>query len=510
MTQHTEPSKSEFDSAEQSSLDIMSTRYPGMLTKPGSAIRELLVRPLAYLGAWFRRNVSETLEKTSLTYLSASQLTENETADEIAANYFVARRAGARSKGAITIVMKSAVLDIPAGASFSADGSSLNVERRVVCTGKEYKTTNNIQYVPVFPYDTENNLFTATIPVVASTAGSLEIAEGVSATWNFVNSLLVSASLTSAVTGGVDDETDASLMERARYNTASAGIGSYYGLRKKLDQAPVTVTGLNLLAGEDALLYRARFNTTNINPGGYVDCYVKTQTQRSTATVTAACVSDSSATFQDTAHAGAYGVHRLFIGDTEIKDFYVSFESSDPSTDGNGARLGINQSIVVTATALKGAAASDVHALISYMPGIYELQQFMDRDENRFIGQDVEIKAAVPVSVRIDCVLKYDGTATDAVVGQVKQAIADKVNSYPVGTKLLNFSDLQDAVSTIDGAELRLPCAISADVMLKDGSFDSFHTVSGVLNIEAASQFDWDPAICFFSSIKSSIRLDIA
>lgn len=510
MTQYTEPSKTEFDSAEQSSLDIMSTKYPGILTKTGSAVRELLVRPLAYLVAWFKGNVSESLEKTSLTYLSSSQLTENETADEIAANYFVTRRAGSRSKGVITIVMKSAVLDIPASAAFSASGSSLIVERRTLCTGSTYKVSDNIQYVPVFPYDTANGLFTTAVPVVAATKGQLEIAEGSDVTWSFGSSLLVSASLTSAVTGGADDETDAALIERARYNTASAGIGSYYGLRKKLDQAPIAVSGLNLLAGEDALLYRARFNTTNINPGGYVDCYVKTQTQRSTATVTATDISGTTATFQDTAHAGAYGVHRLFVGDTEIKDFYISFASADSSTDGDGARLGVNQSILVTTEALNGADASNVRAVVSYMPGIYELQQFVDRDENRFIGQDVEIKAAVPVSVRVDCVLRYNGSATDTVLNQVKQAIADRINAYPVGTKLLNFSDLQDAVSAIDGAELRLPCAISADVMLKDGSFDSFHTVSGVLNIEAASQADWDPAICFFSAIKSNIRLDVA
>ena len=47
MAEYKEPTQADFNSAEASTLDVMSTKYPDMLTKAGSVIRELLVRPFA-------------------------------------------------------------------------------------------------------------------------------------------------------------------------------------------------------------------------------------------------------------------------------------------------------------------------------------------------------------------------------------------------------------------------------------------------------------------------------
>lgn len=81
------------------------------------------------------------------------------------------------------------------------------------------------------------------VPVETTTVGRIEIPVGTTVSASFPCSTLLEAELTSPITGGSDTETDAELMTRAEYNTAEAGIGTYYGIRKKLNKAPITVYG---------------------------------------------------------------------------------------------------------------------------------------------------------------------------------------------------------------------------------------------------------------------------
>ena len=86
--------------------------------------------------------------------------------------------------------------------------------------------------------------------------GKVELPEGISATPNIVIAGFISAEVHSPVTGGSDQETDAELMLRCQYNTADAGIGSYNGLRRKLNNAPVAVSGFSVVAGDDVPMMR--------------------------------------------------------------------------------------------------------------------------------------------------------------------------------------------------------------------------------------------------------------
>lgn len=531
MADSREPTQTEFDNAEQAALDIMSTRYPSFLTKAGSVVRELLIRPFAYLYSWFTSNMEDTMYKSSMVYLSQSQATENERADLIASNYFVERLAGTRSRGAVTVTMSVPMLDLSAGAVFTAGGVTLMTERRTIATGSAYRLANDIQYVPVYPYaDGASTAYYAVIPVVAAETGRIELPAGLPVELGFGNSIIDTETnpptLTSPVTGGRDTETDAELMARARYNTAESGIGSYYGILKKLKKAPVQVLSLALQAGEDMPIYRARYNSVNINPGGMIDCYVKLQNQASVDTMTASAVEDVTqggetvgvATFYDTAHAGLYGLLKLTVDGEDILNVgtrsytvNVSFITHDPMLTDRGARLGSQQVMKVSCEALAGVSASSVHAVVAYLPGLYQLQQFMDQDENRFIGQDVQVKAAVPVAVGVACALKYQGTADEETLAAIKQAIADRINNYAVGTKVLNFSDIRDAVAaSVQGAELRLPCTMSASTMLPDGSMDTVSSTSGLLNISSpVSKAYWEASTCYFSAVTDNIRLSI-
>ena len=525
MPRYIEPSQSAFENAEAALSDAMTTKWPALLTKAGSVIRELVVRPTAYLYSWLADNMAEARRKSTMSYLMESNLTENPVADAVASNYFVTRREGIRSKGVVTLIINSAAFQIPAGSIFTCEGVSLMTETTVIAIDTTYRTADGVQYVPILPYDSEQGLYVVNVPVVALEAGPVELAPGSEVQAMFGGATTVQAYLTSAVTGGSGTETDAELMERAKYNTAESGIGSYYGLKKKLSRAPVPVLSFNVIAGEDTELTRARWNTVNINPGGYIDVYVRTQIQAETAIVKGDIEALGGNTYRIVLgaggdYAGAYGVSRVIAEGVEITDYTVEYSAVEHTTDARSARLSSNQTIIITFTTDTALAENPedddltmtATVMLSYIAGIDQLQRYMDTDNNRFIGQDVYVKAAVPIALTLSCALRYDGDLTEEIANDIKQVIANRVNAYPVGTEYVNFSDIRDAVAATDPkASLRLPCAYSMLVPLRNGSVVCYSSTTGLAGINApVAEFNWPSQVCFFSLVPGNIRLERA
>lgn len=513
MPEYTEPTQAEFDAAEQAAIDILSTKCPSVTSRAGSTVRELIVRPFAYLYAWVTSAVSSAVADASIRNLKASLKTENETADLIASNYFVERKQGAHAKGVVTVTTKLSALYLSGGTEFvTEDGVTLRTEKRVIATGGTYSDEEDTLYVPLYPVDTEGT-FMANIPVTARESGKTEVAEGAPVSLAVPDISVLTAELTSAVTGGGDTETDAELMARAGESSAGAYTGSYYGLLRKLRQAPVDVKSIRTVAGDDSSMYRARYNTAGINPGGFVDCYVKTQDQHSVYTHHAQLeysepTSSHSLTLQDTECAGAYSVLGVLVQYVPARTFRVSFGSSRKGVSPESARLSAHQTVTVEFDTDEPVTSLNVTVRLSYMPGISALQSYLDSDENKFIGQSVLVKAAVPVNVRLDCCLQTASGLSDEELAELKRKVAETVNSYATGTRILNFSDVQEKIRTYNGTDLRLPCALSADMVLRDGSTSSFYSTSGLLSLEQDDGSGmWDSPVYFFSLIDSNIHL---
>lgn len=515
MSDNVEPSQTEFNNGEQVAMDILSTAYPRLLTAAGSVLRELLIRPVAYVYAWILANFNKMFNESTMEYLQTSTSTDNETADAVASNYFVSRRSGVRSRSMITLIISSATVQIPAGSAFIVDGIRLLTERTIIGMGSRYELVNGVQYVPVMPYDTSAGTFMCGVPVVSAEIGNIECAAGADVTMGFANSSVVEALLTSPVSGGRDIETDAELMDRAEYNTANAGIGSYYGIKKKLADSPVDVLGLGVVAGEDAPMFRARYNTVGVSPGGYVDCYIKTYNQYMADVLSLHIDYDSPVTehtirIDDIMHSGLFAVRSLRVNGEAIPAYRVSFESSSDILDGRGARLSIYQVTVISFSTPSAVTQLDAGIDVLYMPGIHDVQTYMDTSANRFIGQSLMIKAAVPVRVAVACKLAYNGELTEDIISGIKTSMVDCVNTTPVGAGILNFSDMEKAVrQAYPGADIRLPCSMTGSMVLRDGSTTGMVSVSGVLDVGyPVSMTEWDPAICYFSLMKDDIRLE--
>lgn len=523
MADYIEPTQTEFDNNEQVALDVMGSYAPEVMTKTGSVVRELLLRPFSYLMAWFRGNTTNDMRQYSVAYLKTSQLTDNPIADMVASNYFVTRNEGTNARGIVTMTLSTSSLHIAQGSRFSVGGISMITPNQYMITPSDPPTvmTGTTVYLKSIPYGSN---WIVNVPVVAATAGKVELPIGTDVVVGFGCSVLVDAELTSPVTGGSDVETDAQLMQRAEANTATAGIGTYYGLVKKFAAAPVAVKGLAAVAGDDQPLFRSRYNNMNINPGGYVDCHVKTANQATTELVSFVCnlVQDTHTykgtlptTTTATRIAGFYRVDSLIVDGESISEYTVSYGHNVNSVVNDaGARLSVDQTAEITFELTRTTTyPTSVTATMSvtYMPGIFELQQYIDGDKEHFIGQDIKVKAAVPVAVGIDCVALASRQMTDQEEAYLKQVIADYINGIEVGTAELNFSNIRKVASeALPFVDLQLPCTFTASMYLKDGTMDTFYSNTGILDISnTANQGYWEYQMCFFSCCVDNIRLAV-
>ena len=180
-----------------------------------------------------------------------------------------------------------------------------------------------------------------------------------------------------------------------------------------------------------------------------------------------------------------------------------------------GARLSANQIATVTFTEedLDTDSNDDVEVTISmvYMPSVSDLQAFIDKDTEHFIGQDIKIKAAVPVALHLDFNVQSADELTEDDLTGIKQAVVDYVNNTNVGVGIINFSDIRTAViSVFPNIDLRLPCTMSAEMYTTDGHIDTFYSTAGVMDItKSANANYWGYQVCFFSCCTDNVRLNV-
>lgn len=509
MADFIEPTQRSFQNAETTASDIITQSSPTLITKIGSVVREIVIRPVSYLMAWLTDNYQNTLEKSSVAYLKTSQETVNPTADLVASNYFVTRLSGTYAKGILTLTLTQPVLRIGKGSPFTVGGASMiTPDQYFITNSATTGTSSDFTYVKSIPY---GDRWIANIAVISAEPGQLELPVGSAVTVGFSSSIIMDAELTSPVTGGSGVETDAELMKRAEYNTAESGIGSFYGLQKKFAKAPVAVLGLSAVAGEDEPLFRARYNNVNINPGGIVDCYVKTERQPTTDSFQVTCTGTGGALTGVIPADCILYVDSIIVGSQALSTFTVDFQSWDINVSAEGARLSVKQKTVISFQ-LSDTSATSAEATVfcTYIPGIRALQEYIDSDEEHYLGMDTAVKAAVPVELTFHCGYKAASMLDTDRIELLRSTIENYINNIQVGTRTVNFSDIREVcASAVPEADLRLPCVMTAKAYTRNSGVDTFHSNTGILDIsDQANQDFWDFRECFFSICFDNIKVE--
>ena len=80
------------------------------------------------------------------------------------------------------------------------------------------------------------------------------------------------------------------------------------------------------------------------------------------------------------------------------------------------------------------------------MPGIKDLQSFIDASYGAYLGQDCLIKAAVPATVRLKCQVVSKEPLSEVQLQELKEFIASQINSKQVGDYTLNMDVIAETV----------------------------------------------------------------
>lgn len=489
------------------SLNLGSV-FNTLVLKARSAVYELVIRPFAYLAAWLQTNLDSSLKAYTYTYLKESTATDSEGADLIASNYFLERRQGSKASGYITAYLTEPMLVIPENTVFTIESYNFKTTKTLIVAESVYEDTDTTTYLPALV--TVDNTYMAFIPVEAETSDSIDLNEESTIDTLFSAYNLTGLKLTSAITGGTSTETDSELLERVKTSTTSQSIsGSRKALKRLIQELVPQVKDVTILSAEQPASIRARVNNINVNIGSSLDCYIKTSTQPSTKIITfnqtyTESKADHIITITDSDVQGLYVAELLSLNNTVPRTYTVDY-----GTDVDA--LSSKQKVQIKVSTTEAVTTINAVIKVSYMSAVYLSQSYLDLDTNKYIGLDCRVKAAVPLILRVDCAVKSSVSLDAETIKGLKACMSTFVNSTQIGCAVLNFSDIQESIKRLyPDIELRLPCAITATLFLKDRTKGSFYSTSGILDISKLSAYNyWDPSCVFFSLIPENINLTI-
>lgn len=467
------PDKSKYSEKVYEISEIFKKLVSNATTAVGTGIYELVIRPISAIYAAITENIEQWHREYTLDALSGSDNREVGPADSILSNYFITRRDGKQASAIITVYSKDTLTKVPQGSAFSIDSISM------YATDTVYGSYTVMEDV----YDNEGVYAKAhksgefyCFPVHVKTSGSSPdvIAEGASV--NVVSYIpgVDHAVLSSALEGGSEVETDASMVSRAK-DTVLSWIGSSNTIHKILNTSGFTLYSSKSFGGNSPEMNRASGSDLFLNTAGMIDTYVKTAVYPMSNTVIIDTKGSTSLDITDRIHAGALKVSSVIGEDGKNIPYSVNWGSSDPTITPEGARLSVYQTVELNLH----SAHNTVSVTYLYMPYIAELQKHINKPENRLLGWDVLVKSAVPAVLSIRGSLS--GTPDD--INKLTSDIVSYINSKPVGYTTINLSDIQEIVHRSQGVFMESPVVMSATCIGYDGGAYSCTDSSGELDI---------------------------
>ena len=510
-----EPTQTAFTEAEEALSNLMQGYDADIDTKKGSVVRELLIRPYAYLYAKATQFLSDWIKRTSVQELSQSDDISDSIADLVASNYFVTRKQGSYATGIVTITCDSSEVRVNASTGFMIDGAPFTTDKTCIATLNPLEDTQELTYIQLIQI---GDTYKANIPIRASQTGPLEIPSGAQVQIASYIAGAISAELLSPVTGGSGTETNAEMMRRCK-DRCGAAIGTLQAVRTKMQDAPVPVLSCGAVASGQPGCFSSRYNNMAIPMGGVADVYVKTSNQSLVKELLIPAqdfVQDTERYIQITPDkypelAGSIRIASVRAAAQGIPTlrYTVQYISTDEELSDIAARCTAYQKVKISFPQL--SAAVPILLTVQYMSGILQLQDFMNNAYGAYLGQQCRIKAAVPAQLALQCQLYTKEPLEDTFLQELKEFIAAQVNSMHVGNYNLNMDEIAERVQAkYQNIKLRVPYTISVSLPATDDSVYTFNTTDGTVSLlYRRSAYHWAAQAYFFSLIPSNISLQV-
>lgn len=506
-----QPTQQQFQQAQTILQSIVNDYSADIDTRKASAVRQLVIRPYAYIFAQADKYIANRVKESSISYLLTSNKTENQIADMVASNYFVTRLDAGYARGIVTAKSTMSSIRISKNTTFYIDGHAFAVEKTVIGVPQPGQDTEDIDYIKTVQL---GSYYVCNIPVVSKQAQLLQIPQGVQVTTPGYVAGVQFFFLSSPITGGAAQQTDAQMMRRC-VKKCGASVGTQNAIWTRLQQAPVDIKSCKAQGSNQVGCFRSRYNNLALPIGGIVDTYIKTQNQASykdiTLTVQNKQIVIDSSTYPQI--AGFIRVSAVVIQSSDVSKttptYTVTYSSNDKALSDQGARLSQKQKATITfADAQAGKTA---RVTVMYLPGVVDTQTYMANQDVSFIGQDILIKAAVPVTLIIEGSVTSTVQLSQTALNDMKQFIASQINTIQVGQPTMNMDDVAKAFrQAYPQAELKLPYSIQVKMPMTNGGYYTFNTENGYVDLTfRQSLYFWNTAAYFYSTTADQIKLNV-
>lgn len=473
------PSDKQYQEDVESINTSLKEAQPALSTATGSAIRELLVRPMALIFGGLYERLLSVVQANSMEALSTSQATQNPDADRLLGNFFITRQSATLSTATVTVKSTSEVTTIRKGTILTCNGVQLTVKdtyigaaEKVEVTGALYTRAKLIASRYYFNILVESESATV-LPADSEVTGFAGITG------------VVAMVLSTPLTGGSTAETDAAMVERARTAVASP-IGSSRSILQLLQRDGYQIKSARAFGVGSAEMQRDRNNSTLVGVGGCVDVYIQTlgvpleSTFSAVLTRTEADHTVYTTDITDLAPAGFYKVVRVVCPDWAV-DHAVTYGSRKSGLSAEDARFSSYQSAQLVFTiqelALQESSPDTVEAeiTVAYMPYVEEIQAWADSVDGGLVGLDLLIKAAIPA---------YVGISSKVVTSDLDQMVTkltSYINDLGVGNATIKLSDLQDILNSTGSGQFVSPTLLQMQSMPKGDSLIRAFSNNGVI-----------------------------
>ena len=456
---------------------------------PGSVLSEWVVKLSAALDQEITNNAIDDIASTNTVKAAIESVvdTYNPLMDSIASNYNVERDTGTTAAGKIKVTVTSErTYYLPSSLTFNQPTLNVDFQTLQAYTVKTNPTPNTPNELKL--YTSSAGVYYFILPVQAVVPAAIDNnfivshnAEFSVATDSTIPTF-VSARAYGDFSGGKAPETDKQLIARFKEGLSCRGVMSAYAIKSLLSEQLNQSISVSVVGSNDAEFTRTKHNAFGITTLGAADVYVRTSAAINTVDFTTTAVwasnrwllgiSQSSTVDAPSGFYNILGISNAATGAnynllTGFPVFtpQILYENTNLITTGVEARYSAYQicGAAFTAPHTPGTDTMEVKVLVSYMPYIQEMQDFLLQSSQRVIAADYLIKAIIPCMVSMTLNLHKKSSAIALPVNAIKKDIFNYINGLQLGEDLV-VSKIVDICHNYDVQRVDLPVYITGTI----------------------------------------------
>lgn len=240
-----QPTQQDIIEAELLAKQILEAQYPNLDLREGTAIRDLTLRPSAFILALCKKGMDTYFSQNTL--INVDNTTPKDVVDSIMSNWFLPRRTGSLAIiSARLYFARQKNISIPVDSSFSTDGSILF-----------YPTEALVIQASSLRYDSFSNEYYTDVELQAAAQGTdYNINQGSLLYFSSFDPYFLHGEINYLLSESIPEETNTEFVSRATTAISTRNLINYPSIISNLQDNFNYLTRIYPVGGQDADMYR--------------------------------------------------------------------------------------------------------------------------------------------------------------------------------------------------------------------------------------------------------------